>query len=89
MSSFQEILAVEEAIEEFLQIEESQGTMEAVRLVGDELEMHHITVHHNLFECGNCDPWSFPVKVCRENRVHPDHPLHSCRNPEACGCLEY
>ena len=77
------------AIEEFLQIEETQGTMEAVRLVGDELEMHHITVHHNLFECGNCDPWSFPVKVCRENRMHPDHPLHSCCNPEACGCLDY
>ena len=76
------------AIEEFLQIEETQGTMEAVRLVGEELAMHHITVLHNLFDCLNCDPWSFPVKVCRENRMHPDHPLHSCWNPEACGCPE-
>ena len=44
------------AIEEFLEIEETQGTMEAVRIVGEELEMYRITVHHNLFECGNCDP---------------------------------
>ena len=38
-----------QAIEEFLQMEETQGTMETVRLVGEELEMHHIMVHHNLF----------------------------------------
>jgi hypothetical protein len=76
------------AIAEFLAIEESMGTMEAVRAVGEELVIHHIAVNHNMFDCQGCNPWSFLVKVCKINRCHPDHPLHSCHNPTACGCLD-
>ena len=75
-------------IAEFLVIEEQMGTMEAVRAVGEQLAVHRITVDHNLFDCVVCNPWLFPAKVCRESRCHPDHPLHSCHNPEACGCLD-
>ena len=62
-------------IAEFLAIKETRGTMETVRAAGEELQMHHIMVHHNLFDCGNCDPWLFPVKVCRENVRATLHPV--------------
>ena len=89
MSSFQEIEAVEEMGHRGVSADRGDSGYDG----GSEAGWGGVgDVPYNgtsqLFECGNCDPWSFPVKVCRENRMHPDHPLHSCRNPEACGCLE-
>ena len=77
------------AIADFLELEAEQGTMAASRVLGEELALYRITVFHNSLDCPNCSPWSDPVMGCTESRCHPAHPLHNCRNQEACGCLEY
>ena len=76
-------------IADFLELEAEQGTMAASWVLGEELALYRVTIFHNSLDCPNCSPWSNPVMVCSESRCHPAHPLHNCRNQEACGCLEY
>ena len=85
--SFSADPAVEEVVtSDFLEMEESLGTLVAVQAFGEELEFHRIWVYHNLLDCPNCDPWAFPVKVCRKSQCHPSHPLHTRHSSEDCDC---
>ena len=76
------------AIEDFRELEDTLGTFQAERQLGEELEMHGIEVQHNVLGCQNCNLLERPVQYCRESRYHISHPLHECPMTQYCGCLD-
>jgi hypothetical protein len=53
------------AIADFVEIEESHGTWEAMQQLGEELEMHRIEVNHDVLGCQNCNLLSSPLQYCK------------------------
>ena len=73
-------------ITDFRQIEEEFGEFQAWRTLREELEMHRISVYHDVLACQNCDLTRSPVVYCSQSRHHPSHSLHVCPMTQSCPC---
>ena len=73
-------------ITDFHQLEEEFGEFQAWRTLREELEMHCISVYHDVLACQNCDLTQSPVVYCSQSRHHPLHSLHVCPMTRSCPC---
>ena len=62
------------------------GIWEAKQAFGEELEMHHIELDHDVLGCRDCSIEGSRI-YCSQSRYHPNHPLHICPWVGVCGCL--
>ena len=73
-------------ISNFQELEEVYGELRAWEILREELEMHRISVYHNVLGCQNCDLTQRPTVYCRQSRHHPSHSLHVCPMTQSCPC---
>ena len=52
-------------ISDFQILEEVYGEVQAWETLQEELEMHQISVFHNVLGCQNCDLTLSPIVYCR------------------------